>query len=79
MTLIVDAHEDIAWNMLCYGRDYTRPVAATRAREAGDTTIFKETGLAMLGLPEWVQGKVAVIFATLFVEPVRSPFAGSHS
>ena len=79
MTLIVDAHEDIAWNMLCYGRDYPRPAAETRARESGDTTIFKETGLPMLGLPEWVQGKVAVIFATLFVEPVRSPYAGSHS
>ena len=79
MTLIVDAHEDIAWNMLCYGRDYTRPAAETRARESGDTTIFKETGVAMLGLPEWVAGKVAVIFATLFVEPRRSPFAGSHS
>ena len=79
MTLIVDAHEDIAWNMLCYGRDYTQPVSVTRAREANDLQIRKDTGVATLGLPEWIAGKVAVIFATLFVEPKRSPHAGSYS
>ena len=31
MTLIVDAHEDIAWNMMCYGRDYTQSVKVTLA------------------------------------------------
>ena len=74
MTLIVDAHEDIAWNMMCYGRDYTRSASATRALEAG-SAIAAHTGAAMLGRPEWLAGNVAVIFATLFVEPKRSPFA----
>ena len=32
--LIVDAHEDIAWNMLAFGRDYSRSVSQTRATEA---------------------------------------------
>lgn len=79
LTLVVDAHEDIAWNMLCYGRDYTQSASAIRAKEAGSAAIFKETGSAMLGRPEWLAGNVAVIFATLFVEPKRSPYASSYS
>ena len=34
MPLIVDAHADIAYNMLKYGRDYTRSAAETRSLEA---------------------------------------------
>ena len=33
--LIVDAHQDLGWNMACFGRDYTRSVAETRQAEAG--------------------------------------------
>ncbi len=32
-SLIVDAHEDLAYNMLTFGRDYTRSVAETRRIE----------------------------------------------
>ncbi len=32
--LLVDAHQDLAWNMLTFGRDYTRSAAQTRALEA---------------------------------------------
>ncbi len=77
MTLIVDAHEDIAWNVLCYGRDYTQSAQTTRDTEAPDTTA--DAGLAMLGLPEWLAGNVAVIVATVFVEPARSPYASKFS
>jgi len=72
MTLIVDAHEDIAWNVMCYGRDYTQSAHATRARDS-DETVF-DTGSATLGLPEWRAGKVAVIFSTIFTMPARSPY-----
>jgi membrane dipeptidase len=78
-TLVIDAHEDIAWNMLCYGRDYTQSAAMTRAREADQPDIVTDTGSATLGLPEWIAGKVAVIFATLFSEPARSPFVGKYT
>lgn len=70
MTIIVDAHADIAWNMLSFGRDYTRPVSETRALEAGSYTVLRN-GTSMLGWPEWVSGRVAVIFASLYVTPVR--------
>jgi membrane dipeptidase len=78
LALIVDAHEDIAWNMMCYGRDYTQSAKVTRDREAGGPVVA-ETGIATLGLPEWLAGGVAVIFGTLFVEPKRSPFASPFS
>jgi membrane dipeptidase len=68
--LIVDGHEDIAWNMLTFGRDPNRSVAETRALEQ-DSEIPVHTGHALLGWPQWVEGRVAVVFATLFAAPFR--------
>jgi membrane dipeptidase len=72
---IVDGHEDIAFNMICGGRDYRRSAHETRAREAASPHPHERLGLAMLGLPEWIAGRVAVIFATIFAEPARSKFS----
>lgn len=66
--LIVDAHEDIAWNILTFGRDYTRSALAIREREVG-TAAPGINGDTLLGKPEWLLGHVGVIFATLFVAP----------
>ena len=68
--ILVDGHEDLAWNMLRFGRDYTRSAAETRALEAGTPTPARN-GQATLGWPEWQQANVAVIFATLFGAPAR--------
>lgn len=68
--LLVDAHQDLAWNMLSFGRDYTRPAAETRQLEQGSETP-KRNGDTLLGWPEYQQGRVAVIFATLFAAPAR--------
>lgn len=68
--LIVDAHEDIAWNVTAFGRDYTNSALAIRRRENGSGTP-PPTGNALLGKPEWLLGHVGVIFATLFVAPAR--------
>ncbi len=70
MPLIVDAHEDLAWNALTFGRDYTRPVRVTRQIESATATPA-HTGQSVLGLDEYLQAQVAVIFATLFVGPQR--------
>ncbi len=70
MPLIVDAHQDLAWNALTFGRDVTRSVADTRAAEA-DSQAPARNGNTLLGLPEYLQGQVAVILATLFVSPAR--------
>jgi membrane dipeptidase len=66
--LIVDAHEDIAWNMLDFGRDYSQSVATIRAREAANP-VPEVAGETLLGWPEWRIGQVGVVFATLFAHP----------
>ena len=73
--LIVDAHEDIAWNMLAFGRDYSRSVSQTRAREA-EAGGLCEAGEALLGWPEWIKGEVGIVFATLYASPASSPLCG---
>ncbi len=70
MPLIVDSHNDLAWNMLSFGRDYTRSAHETRRLEAG-TKVVEQNGDSMLGWPEYQRGQVAVIFSTLFVAPLR--------
>ena len=70
MPLIVDAHADIAYNMLKYGRDYTRSAAETRRLETGTQTVVDNED-ALLGWDDYQRGKVAVIFSTLFAAPVR--------
>jgi membrane dipeptidase len=70
MPLIIDSHQDIAWNMLTYKRDYTRSVAETRRLEA-NTLIPERNGDSLLGWDEYQRGKVAVVFSTLFAVPAR--------
>ncbi len=66
--LLVDAHLDLAWNMATFDRDYLRSAHETRAQELGTATL-ERNGTTLLGWPEWVAGRVAVIFATLFAAP----------
>ena len=73
MNLLVDAHADIAYNMLKYGRDYTRPVAETRTLEAGSHTV-QENGDTLISWYEYQRANIAVIFSTLFASPIRSNF-----
>jgi membrane dipeptidase len=68
--LIVDAHQDLAWNALTFGRDYSRSVSETRAAENGGPAV-QRNGNSLVGLPELLRGQVAVVFGTLFVSPAR--------
>jgi membrane dipeptidase len=70
LSIIVDAHEDIAWNTLCFGRDYLSSVYDIRHREENGP-VEAVAGVALLGLPEWLRGGIAVIGATLFTPPER--------
>ncbi|MBI5650256.1 MAG: membrane dipeptidase [Chloroflexi bacterium] len=74
LPLIVDAHQDIAWNKIALGRDLFDSVAATRARE-GASPAHGE-GSATVGFPELVAGNVRVIFATLYVAQARPDRTG---
>jgi membrane dipeptidase len=82
--LIIDAHEDIAYNALELGRDIRLPVLATRRNEARrilqvigtDKNVIRQTpgtpthrDIAMSGLPELRRGGFGVIFGVIFAYP----------
>ncbi len=69
--IILDAHQDIAYNAFQHRRDYLSGVAAIRRADR----LNGEKLIAANGLPEALAGQLAVIFATLFVEPVGSGFS----
>ncbi len=69
--LLVDSHEDMAWNMLTFGRDYRLSAQQTRQKEAG-SIIPEVNGDTMLGMEEYRSANMAVIFSTLFAAPFRS-------
>jgi membrane dipeptidase len=68
--LLIDSHEDLALNMLTFGRDYTVSAAETRKREAG-TLVPQVNDDSLLGWPDYQRGNVAVVFSTLFAAPQR--------
>lgn len=67
--IVVDAHEDIAYNALAFGRDYRRSPLAIRQEEQAQSPAPGPNGTATIGLPDALLGRVALIFATLFVAP----------
>ncbi len=64
--IVVDAHQDIAWNTFAYGRDYRQSAWMHRRREAG-----QGYPRATIGLPDALLGRVALVFSTLFVLPAE--------
>ncbi len=64
-SIIVDAHEDIAWNKIALNRDLLESVSEKRKRE-GASPWHKE-GNATVGLADLLAGNVRVIFATIYV------------
>lgn len=68
--IIVDAHQDLAWNILTFNRDYSRPAAVTRQLEAG-SLAQEQNGDTLLGWKDYQQGRIGLVFATLFVTPQR--------
>ncbi len=72
MPSLIDAHEDLAWNMLTFGRDYTRSATETRRLECESHAIApRHNGHTLLGWPEYQTGQVMLIFSTLFATPLR--------
>lgn len=68
--IVVDAHQDLAYNALAFGRDYRRSALVTRAQEKGAALPASYQG-CMVGLPELLAGNVAVLFGTIFTMPAR--------
>lgn len=67
--IVIDAHEDIAYNALRFGRDYRRSAYDIRQQEGGTSS----NGIATVGLPNALLGRVAVVFPTIFTAPKGAP------
>ena len=67
--LIVDAHQDLAYNALTFGRDYR--LSAREIRAAGSWLSHHRRAREMRcwAGPNSSSGQVALIFATLFLAP----------
>lgn len=70
MTLFIDAHQDLAWNIVNLNRDYSQSAIEIRKSEK-NTPIPAFNGNTLLGWPQYCQAKTAVIFGTLFSTPRR--------
>jgi membrane dipeptidase len=70
MPYLIDAHEDLAWNWLCFGTDYSRSLQEIRASEAGEIEKHREGG-TLFGWSEYTRGQVALVFGTLFIAPKK--------
>lgn len=69
--MIIDGHQDLAWNMVNLGRDYTRSADEIRQQEK-NTPIPAFNGNTLLGWPQYQQAHVAIVFATLYCTPRRT-------
>ncbi|HLF01817.1 MAG TPA: membrane dipeptidase [Anaerolineales bacterium] len=71
MSLIVDAHQDLAWNAITFGRDYSHSAHTIRESEL-NSAAPAHNGNTLLGLPDYLRGEVAIVFGTLFAAPFRN-------
>lgn len=70
--LVFDAHQDLAFNILNFNRDYTQSAAEIRQQEHDiKSEAPNQIGDTLLGWQDYLKGQVAVIFATLFAAPLR--------
>lgn len=67
--LIIDGHQDIAYNTLTLGRDFTESVFITRQREGAPRPGI---GTRALALPELLTAGVGIVFGTLFTLPAHA-------
>lgn len=69
---IIDSHQDLAWNVINFGRDYTRSAEETRLFEYSQKSkAIERNGDTLLGWPDYQRGKVPIVFSTLFAAPER--------
>ncbi|HEY3541689.1 MAG TPA: membrane dipeptidase [Gaiellaceae bacterium] len=74
--MLVDGHEDLALNVVSYGRDYLGSTALEiRAREDD----APPGGRCMVSLADWQAGGIGVVVATIAVIPADHGFPGEQS
>lgn len=69
---LIDAHEDLAYNVLNFGRNYFRSALETRQVESETrSSAPQHNGNTLLGWPDYQASNTAAIFATLYASPER--------
>lgn len=68
--MIVDAHEDIAFNAIVLGRDFLLPTRVNRAREVHPDPLW---GTLTVGFPEMQYANVRLVFASIWAAPCNNP------
>jgi membrane dipeptidase len=71
--LIIDAHLDLSWNALQWGRDLRQSAYTIRTIEGA--AVGKGRGLGTVALPELRRGRVALSVATLIARSTGRPVA----
>lgn len=71
--ILIDAHQDLAYNYANFQRDFRTPLNTTRQREQG-TSIPAHNGTATTALDAALNGGLGLIFATVFVCPAWGGF-----
>ncbi len=66
--IIIDGHQDIAWNYFNNRRDFRRSALEHRHRET-DPVFLRRYGHCMVGLPEEIEGRVVLTNGTIYVSP----------
>lgn len=69
--LVIDGHLDLGWNISNYGRDYVQSAYTLRGHSSS-----AGAGAAMVGLPELLAGRVALVLGIIFVMPASHANAG---
>ncbi len=69
--LLIDAHEDLAYNALNFGRNYRLSAAEIRQAEKDTLIPTWNEGQALLGYPDYQRGQVGLVFGTVFVHHMR--------
>jgi len=64
LNLIVDGHQDIAFNALWLHRDFLLSAHENRRKK-----IDSKNGSPTVGLPDLIQGNVRIVFGTIWVPP----------
>lgn len=72
--MLVDGHEDLALNVLSWGRDYL----GSSAREIRSREDECPGGLCMISLADWLAADVRLVFATVAVIPEGHTFPGEQ-
>jgi membrane dipeptidase len=68
--IIVDAHEDIAFNAVMLHRDFLQDLSILRS----SNQLKDKEGTPTVCLPELIKGNVRVVFATVWVAPCGNEF-----